>query len=218
MGGFLINKYIIIIVNILFIIAVAAIWSLYSSNVQLKERVGVLTQNNKAYQEELYGMKDSIIIERYIYKLTKEELKTLANQGDSVSMLLEKTRKELNIANNKIKEYMRMVANFKTDTVINITNIITEDCQFDLTIDYNPQTSFRIANVKSDDKYQLRHSADISASFSGIGYISTQWKEPKFLKRLIKFNWKKIHDEKYVLKSDNELIKIHDFRIVKIIE
>jgi hypothetical protein len=218
MIGFTINKYVVIAVNILFIAMLLGMYSLYNSNVKLKHENGLLTQNNKAYQDELTGMRDSQIIERYVYKMTLADLENTREFNDSIMDVLDNTRRQLGIANNKIKEYQHIIANMKTDTIVNITQIITEDCQFDLNIDYNPQTKFRIKNEKIDSEYLLTHSADIQASFEGIGYIRESWKEPKFFKRLFTFNWKKIKDEKYILKSDNDMIKIHNFKVIKLIE
>ena len=50
-----------------------------------------------------------------------------------------------------------------------------------------------------------------------IPYESTEWKESNFFKRLFLFRWKKYHYESNVLTSDNALIKIKDFKVIKVI-
>jgi len=181
----------------------------------LKTQNEILYNNVSAYETELSHLKDSIIVERGAYLFTIDNIRS---SKDSVIQSLEETRKELGIKDNKIKEYQYLLSTIKTDTIINVTNIIGDSCQFDLEIKYNPQTIFNISLNRNNGIDELRHKANISASFEGIGYIKSEWKEPKFFKRLITFKWGKYHLERYVLKSDNEMVKINDFKVIKIIQ
>jgi hypothetical protein len=49
-------------------------------------------------------------------------------------------------------------------------------------------------------------------------YTKQEWKEPKFVKRLIKFKWGKYNVDRYELKNDNYLNKIEDVKVIKVLK
>lgn len=178
------NKYIIIGLVIALIGSFGVTTYLKNENKKLNAEIGIFTNNEYAYQQDLLSLQDSIDGIKGVYKLTIEQFK---NSQDKVFQELDKTRKELKIKDNQLKEMTHFAASIKTDTTINITNIINDSCEFDLKIAYNPQTVFEVSNKKINGIDSLKHSSDISASFNGIIYENKQWKESNFFKRLFLF-------------------------------
>ena len=178
----------------------------------LTKENAILNNNNKAYEQELENLEDSLISKRVTYEMTVRELN---NSRNKVVKELNNARKEIGIKDKQIKELTHFNSTIQLDTTI-IVNI-NEECEFDTVIEYNPQTVFKVAVTKIDTNTVLRHSADISGSFNAYTYESTEWKESNFFKRLFLFRWKKYHYESNVLISDNALIKIKDFKVIKVI-
>lgn len=172
----------------------------------------ILNNNNKAYEQELENLEDSLISKRVTYEMTVRELN---NSKNKIVKELNNARKEIGIKDKQIKELIHFNSTIALDTTIMIN--INEECQFDTVIEYNPQTVFKVAITKIDTNIILRHSADISGSFNAYTYESTEWKESNFFKRLFLFRWKKYHYKSNVLTSDNALIKIKDFKVIKVI-
>lgn len=172
----------------------------------------ILNNNNKAYEQELENLEDSLISKRVTYEMTVRELN---NSKNKIVKELNNARKEIGIKDKQIKELAHFNSTIALDTTIMIN--INEECQFDTVIEYNPQTVFKVAITKIDTNTILRHSADISGSFNAYTYESTEWKESNFFKRLFLFRWKKYHYKSNVLTSDNALIKIKDFKVIKVI-
>ena len=209
------NKYVIITAVIMLIGSWGFTTYLKYENKKLKGEIEVLFNNNYAYEQDLLSFQDSINNERGVYKLTIGELNT---SRDKIVQELNKTKKELNIKDKELKEMTNFAASIKTDTTINITNIINDSCEFNLRIQYNPQTIFNVSNQKINGMDSLRHSSDISASFKGFIYDKSSWKEPNFFKRLFLFKWGKNNTERTKLVSDNDKITIKDFKVVKVKE
>lgn len=178
----------------------------------LTKENAILNNNNKAYEQELENLEDSLISKRVTYEMTIRELN---NSKNKIVKELNNARKEIGIKDKQIKELTHFNSTLTLDTTI-IVNI-NEECEFDTVIEYNPQTVFKVAVTKIDTNTVLRHSADISGNFNAYTYKSTEWKESNFFKRLFLFRWKKYHYESNVLKSDNDLIKIKDFKVIKVI-
>lgn len=178
----------------------------------LTKENAILNNNNKAYEQELENLEDSLISKRVTYEMTVRELN---NSKNKIVKELNNARKEIGIKDKQIKELTHFNSTITLDTTI-IVNI-NEECEFDTVIEYNPQTVFKVAITKIDTNTVLRHSADISGSFNAYTYESTEWKESNFFKRLFLFRWKKYHYESNVLTSDNALIKIKDFKVIKVI-
>ena len=178
----------------------------------LTKENAILNNNNKAYEQELENLEDSLISKRVTYEMTVRELN---NSKNKIVKELNNARKEIGIKDKQIKELTHFNSTIQLDTTI-IVNI-NEECEFDTVIEYNPQTVFKVAVTKIDTNTVLRHSADISGSFNAYTYESTEWKESNFFKRLFLFRWKKYHYESNVLISDNALIKIKDFKVIKVI-
>ena len=172
----------------------------------------ILNNNNKAYEQELENLEDSLISKRITYEMTIRELN---NSKNKIVKELNNARKEIGIKDKQIKELTHFNSTITLDTTIMVN--VNEECEFDTVIEYNPQTVFKVAITKIDTNTVLRHSADISGSFNAYTYESTEWKESNFFKRLFLFRWKKYHYESNVLTSDNALIKIKDFKVIKVI-
>jgi sugar-specific transcriptional regulator TrmB len=178
----------------------------------LTKENAILNNNNKAYEQELENLEDSLISKRVTYEMTVRELN---NSKNKIVKELNNARKEIGIKDKQIKELTHFNSTITLDTTIMVN--INEECEFDTVIEYNPQTVFKVAITKIDTNTVLRHSADISGSFNAYTYESTEWKESNFFKRLFLFRWKKYHYESNVLASDNALIKIKDFKVIKVI-
>lgn len=178
----------------------------------LTKENAILNNNNKAYEQELENLEDSLISKRVTYEMTVRELN---NSNNKIVKELNNARKEIGIKDRQIKELTHFNSTITLDTTI-IVNI-NEECEFDTVIEYNPQTVFKVAITKINTNTVLRHSVDISGSFNAYTYESTEWKESNFFKRLFLFRWKKYHYESNVLTSDNALIKIKDFKVIKVI-
>lgn len=209
------NKYIIIVLLALLIGTGGTLTYLKKTNDTLKKDIEVLYNNNFAYEQELISYKDSIIKERGVFNFT---LNQINKSKDSVIIKLNQTRKSLNIKDKELKEMTHFIANMKTDTIINITNIINDSCEFDLRIQYNPQTIFEISNKRINGQDSLRHNSSISSSFDGYIYGKKTWKEPNFFKRLFLFRWGKNTTDRGTLIPDNDKIEVKDFRIIRIKE
>ncbi len=179
----------------------------------LTKENAILNNNNKAYEQELENLEDSLISKRITYEMTIRELN---NSKNKIVKELNNARKEIGIKDKQIKELTHFNSTISLDTTIMVN--INEECEFDTVIEYNPQTVFKVAVAKIDTNTVVRHSADISGSFNAYTYESTEWKESNFFKRLFLFRWKKYHYESNVLTSDNALIKIKDFKVIKVID
>jgi hypothetical protein len=131
----------------------------------------VLTNNAYAYQQESLYTIDSLKQEKGIFEFT---VKQLSESRDSIVQELNKARKKLGIKDKELKELNYFKASIVLDTAINVTNIITEDCQFNIDLNFNPLTRVSIANTKVDSlEYVLTYVADISGSFKGFIYTKT---------------------------------------------
>lgn len=202
-----------IIIIVLILAASFYIYKLNTENRNLKYRNELLNNNLKAYEKDIVGLEDSIISLKITYKLTIAELE---KSNESTLKELNKARKDSNIKDKELKELRHFKATAKLDTTIVINK--NDSCDFEAVIKYNPQTIFSISSKRIDGVDSLKHSANISASFNSIIYDKAEWKEPNFFKRLFLFRWGKYHYEHNELKSDNELIKIKDFKVIKIVE
>ena len=180
----------------------------------LKKANTTLTQNNKAYESDILGLQDSISNIRGTYRVTIGELNT---SRDRLLAELNAARRELGIKDKEIRDLLHFKSTIKTDTIVVVKPIIVQDsCEFDIEITYNPQTIFNVSMSKEHGEHVIKHSADISASFSAFMYETSEWKEPNFWKRLFLFRWGKDYYEENTLISDNEIIQIKDFRVIKI--
>lgn len=186
----------------------------YENN-KLREEVGTLYNNNYAYEQDYLALQDSMKKDRGVYLFSIKQIK---NSKDSIVIKLDETRKELKIKDKELKEMTHFAASIKTDTTINITNIINDSCEFDLKIKYNPQTIFEVYNKRINGQDSLTHSSDISSSFQGYVYEKQTWKEPNFFKRLFLFKWGKDKTDRSVLIPDNDKIKVKDFKVIRVKE
>lgn len=173
------SKYAIITLIVLLIGSFGVTTYLRYENNKLKEEVGTLYNNNYAYEQDYLALQDSTNKERGVYLFNINQIK---NSKDSILIKLNETRKDLKIKDKELKEMTHFAASIKTDTTINITNIINDSCEFDLAIQYNPQTKFTISNKKINGQDSLTHSSDISSSFDGFIYEKNTWKEPNFFR------------------------------------
>jgi hypothetical protein len=180
----------------------------------LKKANTTLIQNNKAYESDILGLQDSISNIRGTYRVTIGELNT---SRDRLLTELNAARRELGIKDKEIRDLLHFKSTIKTDTIVVVKPIIVQDsCEFDIEIEYNPQTIFNVSMSKEHGEHVIKHSANISGSFSAFMYETSEWKEPNFWKRLFLFRWGKNYYEENTLISDNEIIQINDFRVIKI--
>ncbi len=180
----------------------------------LKKANTTLIQNNKAYESDILGLQDSISNIRGTYRVTIGELNT---SRDRLLAELNAARRELGIKDKEIRDLLHFKSTIKTDTIVVVKPIIVQDsCEFDIEIEYNPQTIFNVSMSKEHGEHVIKHSANISGSFSAFMYETSEWKEPNFWKRLFLFRWGKNYYEENTLISDNEIIQINDFRVIKI--
>lgn len=206
------QKYIIGGLVVLAMLATIFILGRQVSN--LKKANTTLTQNNKAYESDILGLQDSISNIRGTYRVTIGELNT---SRDRLLTELNTARRELGIKDKEIRDLLHFKSTIKTDTTVVVKPIIIQDsCEFDIEIAYNPQTIFNISMSKEHGEHVIKHSADISASFSAFMYETSEWKESNFWKRLFLFKWGKDYYEENTLISDNEIIQINNFRVIKI--
>lgn len=206
------QKYIIGGLVVLAMLATIFILGRQVSN--LKKANTTLIQNNKAYESDILGLQDSISNIRGTYRVTIGELNT---SRDRLLTELNIARRELGIKDKEIRDLLHFKSTIKTDTTVLVKPIIVQDsCEFDIEITYNPQTIFNISMSKEHGEHVIKHSADILASFSAFMYETSEWKEPNFWKRLFLFKWGKDYYEENTLISDNEIIQIKDFRVIKI--
>lgn len=180
---------------------------------ELEKANEVLKNNIKAYENELVGLQDSLSSTRTTYRFTISELN---KTNDKIVKELDSVRKSLKIKDKELKELRNFKTTIKTDTIVQI--VMNDSCEFKSRIEYNPQTIFSIESSRVNGKDTLIHSADISASFMTITYIRKEWKEPKFFKRLFLFKWGKYSYEENTLLTDNNIIRINDFKVIKIEE
>lgn len=151
----------------------------------LKKANTTLTQNNKAYESDILGLQDSISNIRGTYRVTIGELNT---SRDRLLTELNAARRELGIKDKEIRDLLHFKSTVKTDTTVVVKPIIIQDsCEFDIEIEYNPQTIFNVSMSKEHGEHVIKHSANISASFSAFMYETSEWKEPNFWKRLFLF-------------------------------
>ena len=154
----------------------------------LKKANTTLIQNNKAYESDILGLQDSISNIRGTYRVTIGELNT---SRDRLLAELNAARRELGIK-EEIRDLLHFKSTVKTDTTVVVKPIIIQDsCEFDIEIEYNPQTIFNVSMSKEHGEHVIKHSANISASFSAFMYETSEWKEPNFWKRLFLFRWGK---------------------------
>jgi hypothetical protein len=66
------------------------------------------------------------------------------------------------------------------------------------------------------DSGEFEASIDIKDNYYLYYYLDKRWKEPKFFKRIVKFNWKKDSFEEFLLQNDNDLNKIDDVKTVRV--
>lgn len=204
----------------IYLVLIVLVLGLFTSNYYYKTQVNklqqneiILNNNNKAYSLELENIEDSLKNIRGVYLLKLDQIN---HSSDSIILENNKLRKKLKIKDSELIEFQTFVSNMKLDTTINITNIINDSCDFNISIEYNDQTIFHVENKKIDHNYILKHSADISSSYTSFIVDKKEWKEPNFFKRLFLFKWGKNSWYEGLLLSDNDKIKIKDFKIVKV--
>ena len=203
-------NFIILIVSVL-AISLASIQ--YGNVKKLKRENDILLNNIKAYENDISTLEDSIESTRITYKLTVADLE---KSKDAIVKELNQERKISKVRDKELKELSHLKATAKMDTTIIISK--NDSCEFTAEIRYNDQTVFNVQSRRVNGVDTLFHSADITASFNGITYNKKEWKEPNFFKRLLLFRWGRNVYEYNDLKSDNDMLKIKNFKVIKIIE
>lgn len=182
---------------------------------KLRDKVEKQQNNINAYEKDILSIQDSLNYERGVYKLSIKDLK---ESNVKAFRELEETRKKLSIKEKELKEAIYTEVSLKKDTIFIIKDLVNSECEFDLEIEYNKETLFKVKNTKIDSVWYLNHSADISSSFNVLIHQERTWKEPFFFKRLFLFRWKKDKEDKSTLYLSNDEIKINDFKVIVIDE
>lgn len=148
---------------------IAALGFMHNKITTLNKENAALVNNNIAYEKEIEGLSDSLVSERVSFELTVRELNQSNNK---IVQELNSMRKELGIKDKQIKELRHFNSTIKLDTTV-IVNV-TEKCEFDTVIEYNPQTIFKVSLTVDDEVGVLKHAADISGNFNAYTYTSSE--------------------------------------------
>ena len=118
------NKLIYILLGIILLISIS-LYLLYNNYEKLSNKYSTSTENIKAYNAELSGLKD----ENRVYKLTVEQLNYFK---DSITVKMNEARKELGIKDSKIKQMQYQLSHIeKSDSVVLVDTIFTTDFKLD---------------------------------------------------------------------------------------
>ena len=175
---------------------------------QLNGQVATLKNNINAYELELQDSHQQV----GVYQMTIAEIE---KSKDSLVILLNETRKELGIKNKELNQaltFKSVTSETVVDTIVREFRDTVSICDFEMDIVFNSYTSVKIAVQDS----LLTTSIDVWDRYQLFDYSRKEWKEPKFIKRLILFRWGKWVYDEFKLVNENELNKIKDFKVIKI--
>ena len=138
-----------VIVGILIILVSLGLFREIKEVKRLNERIGILTNNNKAYELELLNFSN----ERISYKMTIAEIN---KSKDKVIEELNKTRKELGIKDRELNQALcfktSIIDTIKVIIEYNDTSYIKKDsivfygvCDFDKEIAFNALTKLNVS-------------------------------------------------------------------------
>lgn len=199
------------ILNIKVILIITTIALLFN-NIRLSNKVSKLDDQigiTKSNLEQYQSMVNSTVDENRVLKLTVEDFR---QSNDSLIQELNKKAKEQKINRNDIEQ----VFSIKTEIRDTITQTIPVDRDFYAELKPNELTT-----IKIERKDSILTCIPEILNTQDLWVIKDKvWrnKYKNWFQRLIHFDFKKDEIEEYVINNSNDLIKVSDTRIIKIIK
>ena len=201
------NKLIYILLGIILLISIS-LYLLYNNYEKLSNKYSTSTENIKAYNAELSGLKD----ENRVYKLTVEQLNYFK---DSITVKMNEARKELGIKDSKIKQMQYQLSHIeKSDSVVLVDTIFTTDFKLDTIVGdewANTHLIMKYPNyIKFTPKFKLESFLFVEAKKETI--------EPP--KKFFLFRWfqKKQTILNIIVKENNPYVETDKQKFIEIIE
>lgn len=187
-----------------FIIGICTAFILLQHNKikSINKEVERLSNNIEYYQ----NIQDTLSNNNRLLRLTINEF---SNSRDSVIAQLNETRKELGIKDRQLVQ-----AQSQKQQIIVDTTVIVKDNNFIKEIKPNELTSIIIAKTDSILTAKLSIENTQTLFISSKKQYKNQYKS--WLKRLIKFDFKKQTVYNYSIQNSNDIIKITDTRLVTV--
>lgn len=199
------------IFNIKLLLCITTIVLLFN-NIRLSNKVDTLDNQlgiTKSNLEQYQSMVNSTVEENRVLKLTVEDFR---QSKDSLVQELNKKAKEQKIDSDDIKQ----VVSIKTEIRDTIIQPIPVDRDFYAELKPNELTTIKIERKDSVLTCipEILNTQDLWVIKDKV------WrnKYKNWFQRLIHFDFKKDEIEEYVINNSNDLIKVSDTRIIKIIK
>lgn len=199
------------IFNIKLLLCITTIVLLFN-NIRLSNKVDKLDNQlgiTKSNLEQYQSMVNSTVEENRVLKLTVEDFR---QSKDSLVQELNKKAKEQKIDTDDIKQ----VVSIKTEIRDTIIQPIPVDRDFCAELKPNELTTIKIERKDSVLTCipEILNTQDLWVIKDKV------WrnKYKNWFQRLIHFDFKKDEIEEYVINNSNDLIKVSDTRIIKIIK
>lgn len=199
------------IFNIKLLLCITTIVLLFN-NIRLSNKVDKLDNQlgiTKSNLEQYQSMVNSTVEENRVLKLTVEDFR---QSKDSLVQELNKKAKEQKIDTDDIKQ----VVSIKTEIRDTIIQPIPVDRDFYVELKPNELTTIKIERKDSVLTCipEILNTQDLWVIKDKV------WrnKYKNWFQRLIHFDFKKDEIEEYVINNSNDLIKVSDTRIIKIIK
>lgn len=190
-------------------VALLLAWSIniHRQNIKLSQELEMAQNNIEAYQ----GL---IADSQQANNVLRLNIKDLQNQNDAILHKLDSVRSKLSIKPKQVQ-----VAATQTQSINVIESkgvggdiISIKDSIFSDSIRFNDLTLVNYTISKDSVSIGL----DISNNQYLYIFNTKEYKNKKsFIKRLLTFDFKKIHKTKYEIVNTNDLIKVGDVRIVE---
>lgn len=199
------------IFNIKLLLCITTIVLLFN-NIRLSNKVDKLDNQlsiTKSNLEQYQSMVNSTVEENRVLKLTVEDFR---QSKDSLVQELNKKAKEQKIDTDDIKQ----VVSIKTEIRDTIIQQIPVDRDFYAELKPNELTTIKIERKDSvlTCMPEILNTQDLWVIKDKV------WrnKYKNWFQRLIRFDFKKDEIEEYIINNSNDLIKVSDTRIIKIIK
>lgn len=175
---------------------------------KLKAQIEVLANNNLAYEKELSNYDN----ERGVYLISLRDLK---NSRDSIIQKLDSTRRVLNIKDSELKAALSVSTVYR-DTIY--IEAVSDSLKTFYTgyLKPNELTSYSVSFDVPKEEFKI--ISGIEDRLSIFIKETSEWKEPKFFKRLFLFKWGKDVFRKVNVENDNDKIDITQIRVYEINE
>ena len=205
----MVEKYIRIGIVILVSLLSISIYTLYTNNQKLKEKISISVSNEKAFIAENSSLKE----ENRVFKFTVEQLNYY---NDSILQKMNKVRKELKIKDKNLKQLQYLLSvSTKKDTVL-FTDTIFRD------------KSLALDTIIGDKWYNIR----LGLKYPNLIYTEPTFTSEKYIivnkkketvnppKKFFLFRWfqKKHWVMEVHIKEKNPYIKEIDNKFVEIID